>query len=83
MPVLGVGVLNPLRGCFGVEIQARKMAGVGIVAKADIHRVSPMIDSGFQRGQIARGTDQLQRLRLGRCCRNSHIYFPRSRAIAR
>ena len=83
MPVLGVGVLNPLRGRFGVEVQAREMTGVGIVPKADIHRVSSMIDGSFQRGQIARRTDQLQRLRLGRCCRNSHTYFPRSRAMAR
>jgi hypothetical protein len=49
-PTFGVGVLNSLRGGFGVEVQAGKVPGVGIVAEADVNRIRPMIDSGFQRG---------------------------------
>ena len=64
----------PLHGGFGVKIQAGKMAGIGIVAEADVNRIGPMIDSGFS-GEIPGRTDQFQR--FGRSgCRGMGKRFP-------
>ena len=47
-PALAMGVLHALGGDFGVEIQARKVPGVGVVAEADVHRIGPVIHGGLQ-----------------------------------
>jgi len=64
--------LPPLSRRFGVEVQAGEVAGVGVVAKADVHGIGSMIDGGFQRRKIAGGTDQFQRPGLGGWSGNCH-----------
>ena len=55
---LGVGVFNTLPCTLFVKVQARKLAGVSAVAKAEIHRIGAVIDGGFQCGKATGGANK-------------------------
>jgi hypothetical protein len=44
---------------FVVHVQPGEMPGVGVIAKADIHRIGALAHRGFERRQVACGADQL------------------------
>ena len=48
-----------------VEIQARKIAGVGGVAQAQVDAARAMVHGGFQGGQAAGGADEFERGGVG------------------
>jgi hypothetical protein len=43
-----------------VEVQAREIARVGVVAQAEVYPVGAIVDGRSQGGQAARRTDQIQ-----------------------
>ena len=49
-----------------VEVQARKVAGVGRVAQAQIDAVRAVVDRCLEGGQTSGGTDQIEQGRFGR-----------------
>jgi hypothetical protein len=49
-----------------VEVQAGKVARVGVVPETEVDRVCAVIDGGLQRGQAAGRTDQLRQSVHGR-----------------
>ncbi|EGQ62633.1 hypothetical protein GGI1_14039 [Acidithiobacillus sp. GGI-221] len=51
-------IFHASRGLFRTKVQSREIAGIGIVAKADIYGVCTIIDRGFQGRQSPSGADQ-------------------------
>ena len=54
-----VGIADALAQIVFAEIETRERARIGLVAKADINRAGTVINSGLERGQIARRADQI------------------------
>ncbi len=51
--------LQALVELFVIHVQAREMAGVGVVSKTDINGIGALLDGGLERGQASCRADQL------------------------
>jgi hypothetical protein len=58
-----------------VKVQAREIARIGCIAKAQIHTICSVIHCGFQGGKAACGANQFQGFRswIWRMVRDIHI----------
>jgi hypothetical protein len=54
-----VSVRDAFLGTLAVEVEPGEVAGVGVVAKADVDRAGTVVDGGFQGRQAAGGADEV------------------------
>ncbi len=76
--VFGVGVADTFGECFGVEIQAAEVAGVGIVLQAQIYPVRAVVYRCLECGQATSGADEFEQwFGHGCTCYSGGWYFIR------
>jgi hypothetical protein len=54
-----VRVAHAFAGLGRIEVEAGKVARIGVVAQADVYAIGAVVDCGFERRQCAGGTDEL------------------------
>jgi hypothetical protein len=59
LPALLADQLQTLVELLFIEIEAGEMAGVGVVAPADLNGIGALLDGGLERGQASCRADQV------------------------
>jgi hypothetical protein len=62
---LGVGIADAFGQALGVEVQAREVAGVGVVLEPQVDAVRAVVDGRLERRQAARGAEKLEECWFG------------------